>query len=425
MLPDYAEFFDGLDMKELFKSKSYYLYGYKNDFALKHAAFTLNSVKGIPKDIQQMNFLGYRTEISVSGFSRFVSYDLGAVFITYKAFSKICIDRSGNFKTNVWDSVSRKIIFSNKTQGFIAGCETKKGFRYKPALLRELFLAISIHDTEEDERDAYNVIEFLCKTYDTYIFRDLYKDFLASGGLLLPLLVSEAAQYKTKQDIFERHYHMTMNGDWNKRNVNLTYLIMKLRPRMTDEAVARAMQCERDPKVRNVGKTRYVMAYILYETLYHVTVGSFHGNGLLSDALYEEYEAKTIKLLPENRTINEHNERQRTQNKQAKKFRIKKDTKFKTLIENMPENYALIRTPKRLTREGIIQHNCVADYSYGIDADEYMIYSTVYNNDRHTIEIALKGKRYYVAQCFKACNKPANPDLFDELKEILSNIKTV
>ena len=421
---NYKDFINGIDINKLSDQKDQYLRDYECQFAMDNALFKLNSAKGIPKEIQQMDLHGYYTEINTNGFSRYVNYDLNAFFITYKPFSKVCIDQNGTIKTNTWNSTAKKLIFSNKTQEFITGYETKKGFRYKPTQLKELFLAISICDTDEDEQNAYSVIYFLCKKYDTYIFRDLYNDFLQSDGLLLPLLITETAQYRTKQELFDKHYHMPINGNWNKKNANLTYLILKLRPRMTDEAVARAMQCKNAPKVKKIGKkTRYIMTYILYETVYSVFVGNYQGDGLLSDALYEEYENKKIKLLPENQTINEHNARQRNQKAQKVKFRIKKNTKFKKLIESMPENYELIKTPKRLVNEAIMQKNCVASYDHKINSDCCMIYSAVFENVRHTIEIIYENGNYKIAQCYKACNQAADPQLVKELKNILKNIK--
>ncbi len=385
---NYEDFLNGIDINKLSEHKEQYLLDYKRQFAFDNALFKLNSAKGIPKEIQQMNFQGYYTEINTNGFSRYVDYDLNAFFITYKPFGKICIDQDGTFKTNTWNSTAKKIIFSNKTQEFITGYETKKGFKYKPTQLKELFLAISIHDTDDDVRNAYSVIDFLCRKYDTYIFRDLYNDFLQSDGLLLPLLITETAQYRTKQELFDKRYHMPISGKWNKKNANLTYLILKLRSRMTDEAIARSMQCKNAPKIKKVGKRRYIMTYILYEAVYGVSVGNYHGDGLLSDALYEEYENKKIKLLPENQTINEHNARQREQSQKARKakFRIKKDTKFRKLIESMPKDYELIKTSKRLVNEGIMQKNCVASYDHKINSDSCMIYSVIFKNVRHTIE---------------------------------------
>lgn len=132
-----------------------------------------------------------------------------------------------------------------------------------------------------------------------------------------------------------------------------------------------------------------------------------------------------IKLLPETQTINEHNARQREQNQEARKvkFKIKRDTKFKKLIESMPKNYELIKTPKRLANEGIMQKHCVASYDHKINSDRCMIYSVVYENVRHTIEIIYEKGSYKIAQCRKACNQTADPRLVNELKNILKNIK--
>ena len=287
----------------------------------------------------------------------------------------------------------------------------------------------SISDNEKDRQNAYSVIDFLCRRYDTYIFRDLYKDFLESDGLLLPITVAETAKYRTKQELFEKHYHMTVSGNWNRRNANLTYLILKLRPRMIDDALARAMQCRNAPKIKKVGKRRYVMTYILYETLYGILVGNFHGNGLLSDALYEEYQNKRIKLLPENQTINEHNARynaaQADYRVKTVKLKIRKSTRFRKLIENMPENYELIRTSERLVNEGVMQKNCVAGYAGMINSDRCMIYSVVFENVRHTIEITLKNGHYTVAQCFKSCNRKPDRQLMNHLKETINRINHI
>lgn len=51
-----------------------------------------------------------------------------------------------------------------------------------------------------------------------------------------------------------------------------------------------------------------------------------------------------------------------------------------------------------------------------------MIYSTEYEKSRHTIEIILKNGQFAVAQCFKSCNRAANPKLMKQLKDVLNEI---
>ena len=233
-----------------------------------------------------------------------------------------------------------------------------------------------------DIDSANSLLDYLCSRYDTKIFRDLYHDHQESNGLLLPLTIEDAGKYHSKQELFEKHYKMPIKGNWNKKNVNLTYLILKLRSRMTDSAVARAMQCKTAPQAEWIGKNRRKLVFILHKALYS---DDYNKNSitLIQDALSEEYQAKKIKLSPVNITINEHNERYRINRINAVKKRkkvkvtIKKDTKFKLLIDNMPENYELIRNEQRLSDEAEKQHNCVYSYADSIRNDNCMIYSTV------------------------------------------------
>ena len=45
-----------------------------------------------------------------------------------------------------------------------------------------------------------------------------------------------------------------------------------------------------------------------------------------------------------------------------------------------------------------------------------MIYSTVYDEERHTIEIVCVDGKYRIRQCFRACNQTANPFLVKQLR---------
>lgn len=166
------------------------------------------------------------------------------------------------------------------------------------------------------------------------------------------------------------------------------------------------------------------MTYILYEAVYNVSVGNFVGAGLLADALYEEYQNKKIKLMSEAQTINEHNKRHslNTIRKANVKLKIKKNTKFKNLIARMPENFELIKTSKRIIAEAALQKNCVDGYCDRINSDQCMIYSTEYEKERHTIEIVLNNGNFVIAQCYKSCNRAANPKLVKHLTEVLSRI---
>ncbi len=398
---------------------------YLEEYAYNHSPIKIKSAKGIPEDIKRMDFKGYHTTIRHYGHSRYVDYSVNAIFITYNPYNEIVIDENDNHRTRS-DGKPKKLIFSFKTEDFIIGYKTKSDYKYRPTQLRELYEIISVCDDDSDKQNAESIVDFLCEKYNTYIFKDLYRDFLESNGLLLPLLISEAGQYKTKQDLFEKHYKNTLKGNWNKKNANLTYILIKLNKRMTDAALARAMQCKKAPQVRKIGKRRCVMLYILYETIYNVTkINGSGGNSLLLDGLNEEYAEKSIKLLPINQTINQHNERHNNVKVKKAHFRIKKETKFKKLIDNMPDNYELIKTPKRLELEAELQHNCVAGYDTKINSDNCMIYSVQYENIRHTIEIIKQGSDFKIAQCYRACNQSPIQSVLTDLNNTIKHINQI
>lgn len=409
-----------LDIDSLNRNRESYL----EECIYNHSPIKIKSAKGIPEDIKKIDFKGYHTTIRHFGHSRYVNYSVNAIFITYNPYNEIIVDNGRHIPRS--DGKPKKLIFSYKTEDFITGYKTKSDYKYRPTQLRELYEIISVCDDGSDKQNADNIVDFLCKKYDTFIFKDLYRDFLDSNGLLLPLLISEAGQYKTKQDLFEKHYKNTLKGNWNKKNANLTYILIKLNKRMTDAALARAMQCKKAPQVRKVGKKRCVMLYILYETIYNVTkINGSGGNSLLLDGLNEEYAEKSIKLLPINQTINQHNARHNNVKVKKAHFRIKKETKFKKLIDNMPDNYELIKTPKRLELEAELQHNCVAGYDTKINSDNCMIYSVQYENIRHTIEIIKQGSDFKIAQCYRACNQSPIQSVLTDLNNTIKHINQI
>lgn len=421
-MPDCCDFFKSIDSGEIMLSNENYIRDKALEWLKTKLPFSLKNADNIPQSVRNIDFHGYQGEVFVNGFHRKVTVSLTSTTIEYCPFDKVYFNKNGNVATAKQWKKSKKLIFFHNSKKFISAYKVKDSWKYKPVQLRDIFSVISIFGTEADEEDALNVVNYLCEKYDTFIFKDLYNDFLRSGGLLLPILVSQAANYHTKAEMFREFYHMPLNGNWNKKNANLTYLVLKLHKRMAPEAIARAMQCSNVSKLRNIGKRRYIMAQILYEAVYGRIYKGSNEESLILDALREEYEIRKIKLNPINQTINEHNARQGTPKNQKVKVKIKENTKFTSLIKNMPSEFELIDTEERLINESDMQHNCVADYADDINNDVCMIYSTVYENERHTIEIREENNMYLVRQCLRACNCRPNPKLTSILADIVKTI---
>lgn len=385
--------------------------------------FSMSAADDIPEDVKLIDLNGYSGRVDVSGFCREVLNNNGFVTMTMIPYDHVDIGKS-HVSPDLNRHRARRILFTRE-QDFVYGYNTKSGFKYVPARLRDLFDIISIGNTEKNKNDAWSVVNFLCRKYDTYLFKDLYNDYLESGGLLLPALITDIAQYKTKSDMLRGLYKIEMNSNWNAKNVNVSYMIIKLYSRMTNAAISRAMQCKTVISVVQAGRDRCILLEMLYGAVYGINELS---NSLLRDALRDEYNDKCIYLDPVNITVNRHNARYRDNvySTKAKPFKIKKDTVFKKLIKHMPKEYELIKTSKRLSEEGKQQHNCVAGYADRIKKDECMIYSTVYEGKRYTIEINVtKDRRYRLAQCRSTCNQSSRNDLPGRIKALLDDINNM
>lgn len=421
-LSDHNEIWDNISLHE-WNGADYYLEDYIKNYFDTHIPFHLKTSQGLPKEIRDLFLYGYSARIQVKGNARFVGLSSKAMSFSVTPYYCVEIDTHGNFYVKSDSKKGRTILFFHDTQEFLTAFNTQSGNKYRPTTLRDLYSSISISEDEEDIKNAESVIDYLCNRYQTFIFRDLYDDFLSWNCLLLPISIVEAAKYHSKKELFQAHYKMPISGDWNKKNANLSYLILKLHKRLSADGLARAMQCTNTPfeKIQS-GRSQFRFVRMLYSTVHQQI------SPILLDALEEEYKAKQIHLLPETQTLRAHNLRQYQRKlDDTPEVAITEDTKFKKLIEEMPTEYELIRTRKRICEEAEMQHNCVASYASSISQDLCMIYSILYQNERHTIEIVrTRGRdKYAIRQCYRSCNRLANPSLLATLNSEIERINQI
>lgn len=263
--------------------------------------FYLSSDDTISDEIKNFDFSGLSGYLYESGCSRSVSLKEGIMYMNVEPYTEIRFNIFGDLypkNTHNGKKKSETMIFNGKTHSFIYGYSVKNSTKkkYVPARLKDVFRIISIGNSDETKENAWTVINYLCRHYHTFLFRDLYNDYLKSQGLMLPILVSEAGQYQTKQELFRDFYHLEIDGDWNKRNANLAYILCKLHCRMTKDAIERAVQCERAPIAYHVWKgQRYVMLFSLYEAV--LRESNIMQNYDIKEKLEEEYKKKKIQLI--------------------------------------------------------------------------------------------------------------------------------
>ena len=421
-LSDYDEIWDTISFYE-WNGADYYLEDHIKNYFDTHSPFHLKTSQGLPKEFRDLFLYGYSARIQVKGNARFVGLSSKALSFSVTPYYCLEIDTNGNFFVKPDSKKERTILFFHDTQEFLTAFRTQSGKKYRPTTLRDLYSSICISEDEEDIKNAESMIDYLCNRYQTFIFKDLYDDFLSWDCLLLPISIVEVAKYHSKKELFQAHYKMPISGDWNKKNANLSYLILKLHKRLSDDGLARAMQCTNTPieKIQS-GRSQFRFVRMLYSTVHQQI------SPILLDALEEEYKAKQIHLLPETQTLRAHNLRQYQRKlDDTPEVTITEDTKFKRLIEEMPTEYELIQTRKRICEEAEMQHNCVASYANSISQDLCMIYSILYQNERHTLEIVRTrpSGMYAIRQCYRSCNRPANPSLLATLTSEIKRINQI
>ena len=102
--------------------------------------------------------------------------------------------------------------------------------------------------------------------------------------------------------------------------------------------------------------------------------------------------------------------------RKVKQFKIP-DTTLSKL--ELPKEYVRITNKGGLLQEAVIQHHCVASYAEKINKGKCLIYTTIYQGKRYTIEIVFNRKKF-VARQIRGVYNSLPPDNFTkELKKLL------
>ena len=102
--------------------------------------------------------------------------------------------------------------------------------------------------------------------------------------------------------------------------------------------------------------------------------------------------------------------------RKVKQFKIP-DTTLSKL--ELPKEYVRITNKRGLLQEAVIQHHCVASYAEKINKGKCLIYTTIYQGKRYTIEIVFNRKKFVARQIRGVCNSLPPDNLIKELKKLL------
>lgn len=302
-------------------------------------------------------------------------------------------------------------------------------------------------------------------------FINLYVDYLISknpfikdaindckDNCLIPLSVNECIMYHNRAELIKAKYKTAnnINIDWNKRNLNLSYLYIKSLPYIDDKGKEILKQIKdidfnmiKNSRHNYKYKVKDFLSYIIYKNIQDNLVVDKENEitkelSILPDIIDDEKEslARYEENLDETKylcydyvnmlmfnTARKNREKIKLNIKSVNEIRnkhdnvttytnidrethlvkIKKDSVFNELRNILPNNFEWIKTRKRLILETKIQHHCVWSYANKITNDKCAIYSYVDKDGsksidgtpkRYTIEFGFNKNtcQYYVIQ---------------------------
>lgn len=334
---------------------------------------------------------------------------------------------------------------------YIKNTKTNK---YYPLPIKQLIKLKEYEYNDEFVRFINFYIDYLINKNP--FIKDAIND--CKDNCLIPLSVNECIMYHNRAELIKAKYKTAsnINIDWNKRNLNLSYLYIKSLPYIDDKGKEKLKQIK-DIDFNIIKKSRHsykskvkdFLSYVIYKNIQDNLIVNTEDEiakelSILPDviddekeslAIYEENLDETeylcydyvnmlmfntarknrekiklnIKSINEIRNKHDNVTTYTNIDKETHSVKIKKDSAFNELRNILPSNFEWIKTRKRLILETKIQHHCVWSYADKITNDNCAIYSYVDKDGsksidgtpkRYTIEFGFNKNtcQYYVIQ---------------------------
>lgn len=268
---------------------------------------------------------------------------------------------------------------------------------------------------------------------ENLLIKDLLKEYTKKHFLLsVPIDFSFLRDAKNKKHLLELKTNRNIPKSLNKYPLSLSYTFLKSIKYLEEkEDIPKLMEfmkkidiCGHDLSTRAEKEVDKVKSFFtLYFCFYFATQTTTNNTDirwLIKDYIHLCFLNKkkiNLKIKSLKRIEREHDEMSMKQTLSTEEIVIKKSNPFNLL--KLPEQFERIEDAKRLYQEGVINRNCVFSYLDAINSENCIIYSTMYEGERHTIEIGIRDNRFVLEQIKNYNNRNSNVSLVKELSEIL------
>lgn len=342
--------------------------------------------------------------------------------------NRICINKNYDGKVNY---VSHQFQYKKKLTIIMFDYSTiyykcKSSERLVPLSLKTLLM----HKNNPYLYDfIQNYFSYLSKKHP--IFRDIWKCVQVDKQCFLPLKINDIVQYHSLKEMFQANYKLAnnINYGWNKRSINLSYMIIKAWNIVNSADRNKLLQItDWNFNDRYSSSIKNNIGIFLFDYIVNNISNIKDANDF---NIVRDY-IKMCLICKEKININFQSVKKvkEAHDKLSEKnymlhtpiVKISKETKFKPLRKILPPEFEWIKTRKRLINETLMQHHCVWSYADKINKDKCQIYSYIdENKKRYTLEFVIRKGKYVCVQMRGLANSPPPENLRTLVKEILKN----
>ena len=270
---------------------------------------------------------------------------------------------------------------------------------------------------------------FLVLAKENLLIKDLLKEYTNKDFLMdVPIAFSLLKEAKNKKHLLEIKVKDKVPASLNKYPLSLSYTFLKsIKYLKGKEDIPKLMEFMKDIFNKNSFKniltrnkeTEKIKNFFKKYFCFILKVDSYKER-IIEDYInlcFLEKRKFNLKIKSYKRIENEHNELAMKNGLRGQKLEIKKDNPFLKL--KLPDEFEMIKDAERLYQEGILNRNCFFFYLDYINSEKCMIYSTIYEEERHTIEIGVEDSKFILKQIRTYANSEANSKLVKEINKIL------
>lgn len=374
--------------------------------------------------LQSLN-LQSNIEIYRETFYKKVSFSQNAIKIHLTKYNSF--KWNDNFKLDYGKKVrSDKIVYFYNTGEFYK--EIKEKSILIPINLQEIIKLISVYRNMITDF-LYPYFEMLAE--DNKIYLDVLRIMRSTTtnnniyySCVPPIPLSEFKGKHTLKEVMTSYYKNTEDIPWNKVDIKICYAYFKLRKR-----------------IEPAGYT--ILWNWLNDHSELLTISDSVFTEILMNRFNEDSYWKSLNIYGENQKVTKETVRYTVQdyinfchtlhkkihltftsakkmkefhddyaviieNKHTPTITIPKNTKFKGLEKLLPaDEFIWIKTKRKIIKEGVEMHHCVATYANLVNKDDCAIYGFIRknNNRRYTIEFRKNRNGYYIEQMQSMCNR--------------------